>query len=67
VVLHPKVLIPSIGFMVLCYYGFGPWYCERPKTIKEEGDHLTKHQSKSIEYLISDRSKIFVIGVMVQI
>ena len=43
VVLHPKVLIPSIGFMVLCYYGFGPWYCERPKTIKEEGDHLEKH------------------------
>ena len=43
VVLHPKVLIPSIGFMVLCYYSFGPWYCERPKTIKGEGDHLEKH------------------------
>jgi len=42
-VLHPKVLIPSIGSVVLCYYGFGPWYCERPKTIKEEGDHLAKH------------------------
>ena len=43
VVLHPKVLIPSIWFMVLCYYGFGLWYCERPMTIKEEGDHLAKH------------------------
>ena len=34
--------IPSIGSMVLCYYGFGPWYCERPKAIKEEGDHLAR-------------------------
>ena len=51
VVLHLKVLIPSIGFMVLCYYGFGPWYCERPMTIKEEGDHLAKHH---LNYWISD-------------
>jgi len=35
-----KVLIPSIGSMVLFCYGLGPWYCERPKSIKEEGDHL---------------------------
>jgi len=34
-----EVLIPSIESMVLIFYGFGPWYCERPKTIKEEGDH----------------------------
>ena len=53
VVLHPKVLIPSIGFMVLCYYGFGPWYCERPKTIKGEGDHLAKHHLNC--YWISDK------------
>ena len=42
------VLIPSIGSMLLVYYGFGPWYCGRPKTIKEEGDlvendHLNYH------------------------
>jgi len=37
-----EVLIPSIGSMVLFYYGFGPWYCGRPKTIKEEGGHLAK-------------------------
>jgi len=28
--------------MVLFCYGFGPWYFERPKTIKEEGDHMAK-------------------------
>ena len=33
----------SIGPMVLSYYGFGPWYWERPKALKEEGDHLAKH------------------------
>jgi len=33
------VLIPSIELMVLCYYGFGPWYCEGPKAIKGEEDH----------------------------
>jgi len=33
------VLIPSIGSMVLCYYGFGPWYCEGPMDIKGEEDH----------------------------
>ena len=27
---------------VLCYYGFGPWYCDRPKAINREGDHLAK-------------------------
>jgi len=32
------VLIPSIGLMVLRYYGFGPWYCEGPKAIKGEED-----------------------------
>ena len=37
------VLIPSIELMVLCYYGFGLWYCEGAKAIKEEGDHLAKH------------------------
>ena len=36
------VLIPSFGFMVLKCYGCGPWYCGRPKTIKEEGDHVAK-------------------------
>ena len=46
------VLIPSIGSMVLVCYGFGPWYCERPKTIKEEGDHLAKHL---LNYRISDK------------
>ncbi len=35
VVLHPKILIQGIGFMVLCYYGFGPWYCERLAYKKE--------------------------------
>jgi len=38
-----KVLIPSIGSMVLLCYGFGPWYCERPKSIKEEGDQLANN------------------------
>ena len=38
-----EVLIPSIGSVVLVYYGFGPWYCGRPKTIKEEGDHVAKY------------------------
>ena len=38
-----NVLIPSIELMVLCYYGFGPWYCEGAKAIKEEGDHLAKN------------------------
>ena len=47
-----KVLIPSIGSMVLFCYGFGPWYCERPKTIKEEGDHLAKYD---LNYSISDK------------
>ena len=22
---------------------FGSWYCEMPKAIKEEGDHLARH------------------------
>ena len=30
-----KSVDPSIGFMVLCYYGFGPWYCERLAYKKE--------------------------------
>jgi len=46
------VLIRSIELMVLCYYGFGPWYCEWAKAIKEEGDHLAKHL---LNDLISDK------------
>ena len=38
-----EVLIPSIESMVLICYGLGPWYCERPKTIKEKGDHLERY------------------------
>ena len=42
-----EVLIPSIGSMVLICYGFGPWYDERPKTIKGEEDHQAKAWKKS--------------------
>ena len=37
-----EVLTLGFGPLVLVYYGFGPWYCGRPKTIKEEGDHVTR-------------------------
>ena len=37
-----EVLTPGFGPLVLVYYGFGPWYYGRAKTIKEEGDHVAK-------------------------
>ena len=38
-----EVLTPGFAPLVLVYYGFGPWYYGRPKTIKEEGDHGKRH------------------------
>ena len=58
------VLIPSIESMVLCYYGFGPWYCEGPKTIKGGRRSCGKASFlNQIEYLTSVRSGILMIGL----
>ena len=39
-------LTPGFGPLVLVYYGFGLWYCGRPKTIKEEAYHVAIYSSE---------------------